>query len=65
MKRKHPVKIKPNQHQGALVGCIFRPVSSALMPPDPSPQRAGWPPPSRPAPERGHPQVGEATIPES
>lgn len=30
MNRKHPVKIKPNQHQGSLVGSILRPVSLLL-----------------------------------
>lgn len=32
MKRKHPVKIKPNQHQGDLVGSVLKPASLALMP---------------------------------
>lgn len=30
MNRKHPVKIKSNQHQGGLVGSILRAVSLAL-----------------------------------
>lgn len=32
MKRKHPVKIKPNQHRGGLVGSVLRPASLVLMP---------------------------------
>lgn len=32
MKRKHPVKIKPNQHQGDLMGSVLRPASLAWMP---------------------------------
>lgn len=50
MKRKHPVKIKPNQHQDGLAGSILRPVSWALTPLDPPPTGAVWPPP----PTRGH-----------
>lgn len=45
MKRKHPVKIKPNQHPGDLVASILRPASLALFPPNAPPKVAVWPAP--------------------
>lgn len=41
MKRKCPVKIKPNQHPGSLVGSVLRPASPVLVPltTRPTPQR--------------------------
>lgn len=46
MKRKHPVKIKPNQHRGDLVASILRPASLALFPLNAPPEVAVRPAPS-------------------
>lgn len=45
MKRKHPVKIKPNQHRGDLVASILRLASQALFPLNASPEVAVQPAP--------------------
>lgn len=46
MKRKHPVKIKPNQHRGDVVASILRPASLALFPLNVPPEVAARPAPS-------------------